>query len=82
MTRPILRPAREEVIAVLTQLVAIDSVNPSLVPGAAGEGAIAEYVATWLEDAGLAVETHEVAPGRPNVRELERSPSVLQTEVR
>ena len=48
-------------------LVAIDSVNPSLVPGGAGEAEIARYVAAWLADAGLSVETHDAAPGRPNV---------------
>lgn len=48
-------------------LVAIDSVNPDLVPGAAGEGQIAEFVAGWLEGAGLEVTTLEAAPGRPSV---------------
>ena len=48
-------------------LVAIDSVNPDLVPGAAGEGEIARFVAEWLERAGLAVQTEETAAGRPNV---------------
>ncbi len=51
----------------LADLVAIDSVNPDLVPGAAGEGAIARYIAAWLEAAGLEVEVEEVVPGRPNV---------------
>jgi len=49
------------------ELVAIDSVNPDLVPGGAGERDIAEFVASWLEQAGLDVETDEVAPGRFNV---------------
>ncbi|HEX2045740.1 MAG TPA: hypothetical protein VHF23_08950, partial [Gaiellaceae bacterium] len=48
------------------ELVAIDSVNPDLVPGGAGEGEIARFVAGWLEDAGLDVELEEVAPGRFN----------------
>lgn len=51
----------------LEQLVAIDSVNPDLVPGAGGEAALAGFVADWLERAGLEVEVDEVAPGRPNV---------------
>lgn len=50
----------------LARLVAIDSVNPDLVAGAAGEGEIARFVAGWLEDAGLEVEVEEVAPGRFN----------------
>jgi acetylornithine deacetylase/succinyl-diaminopimelate desuccinylase-like protein len=38
------------------QLVAIDSVNPALIPGAAGERELAEYVADWCERAGLDVK--------------------------
>jgi acetylornithine deacetylase/succinyl-diaminopimelate desuccinylase-like protein len=48
-------------------LVRIDSVNPDLVPGGAGEGEIARFVAAWFGEAGLEVESEEVAPGRFNV---------------
>ena len=48
-------------------LVAIDSVNPDLVPGGAGEGEVAAFVADWMRDAGLEVEIDEAAPGRPSV---------------
>ena len=41
--------------------------NPSLVPGAAGEGAIALAVAAHMRRLGLDVELQEVEPGRPNV---------------
>lgn len=51
----------------LAQLVAIDSVNPDLVAGGAGEAAIARFVADWLTRAGLNVTLQEVAPNRPNV---------------
>jgi acetylornithine deacetylase/succinyl-diaminopimelate desuccinylase-like protein len=51
----------------LADLVAIDSVNPDLVPGGAGEAELARFVGGWLEDAGLEVELDEVAPGRMNV---------------
>ena len=51
----------------LRDLVAVDSVNPSLVPGAAGEGAIADLIARELRGIGLGVELQEVRPGRPNV---------------
>ena len=51
----------------LERLVAIDSVNPDLVPGGAGEAEIARVVAEWLERAGLEVERFEPAPGRPCV---------------
>jgi acetylornithine deacetylase len=56
-----------DVLQLTRELVAIDSVNPSLVPGAAGEGAIADWLATYLRRAGFDVEVDEVAPGRPNV---------------
>jgi acetylornithine deacetylase len=48
-------------------LVRIDSVNPDLVEGGAGESEIGRFVAEWLQEAGLEVETEEVAPGRVNV---------------
>jgi acetylornithine deacetylase len=54
-------------IALLKDLVAIDSVNPSLVPGAAGEAQIAEALAGHMRDLGFDVEMQEVASGRSNV---------------
>src|SRR5688572_11065719 len=54
-------------IALLKDLVAIDSVNPSLVSGGAGEGAIAERIASEMRAARLDVQVAEAAPGRPNV---------------
>ncbi len=56
-----------EISELLAQLVAIDSINPDLVPGCAGEGEIARLVASWLERAGLEVEMDEPVPGRPSV---------------
>src|SRR5260221_3266951 len=56
-----------DVRQLLGEVVAIESINPDLVPGGSGEGAIAWFVAEWLEQAGLEVETPEAAPGRPNV---------------
>jgi acetylornithine deacetylase len=50
-----------------SELVRIDSVNPELVPDGAGEGEIARFVASWLDEAGLETVTEEVAPGRFNV---------------
>ena len=44
-----------EITTLLQQLVAIDSVNPDLVPGGAGEREIAHFVANWLERAGVEV---------------------------
>ena len=51
------------------QLVAIDSVSPSLVPGAAGEAAIAALLADRLDAAGFEVQ---IVPG-----DDDRRPSVL-----
>ena len=54
-------------VALLSDLVAIDSVNPSLAAGARGEGEIARRIASELEAIGLRVEIADAAPGRPNV---------------
>jgi acetylornithine deacetylase len=51
----------------LSDLVAIDSTNPELVPDGAGEGEIARFVADWMRKEGLEVETLDASPGRPNV---------------
>ncbi len=51
----------------IADLVAIDSVNPDLVQGGAGEGDVARFIAGWLERAGLEVQLDEARPGRPNV---------------
>jgi acetylornithine deacetylase len=57
-----------ELETLLSQLVAIDSVNPSLVPGAHGEAEISAFAAGWLRGRGLEVLLQETAsPGRPNV---------------
>jgi acetylornithine deacetylase len=53
--------------ALLSDLVRIDSVNPALVAGAAGETAIARYVADWAERLGLEVAWLEPQAGRPSV---------------
>jgi acetylornithine deacetylase len=57
----------DPVISLLKDLVAIDSVNPSLVPGAAGEGAIGDAVAQHMRQLGFDVELQDVVPGRRNV---------------
>jgi acetylornithine deacetylase len=59
--------ADDPAIAFLRDLVAIDSVNPSLAPGARGEADAARRVAAECEAVGLEVHVTEVAPGRPNV---------------
>jgi acetylornithine deacetylase len=52
---------------VLRDLVRIDSVNPALVPGAAGEAEIAGYLAEALGALGCDVAVHEHAAGRLSV---------------
>ncbi|NUR77359.1 MAG: M20/M25/M40 family metallo-hydrolase [Thermoleophilia bacterium] len=56
-----------EVAELTADLVRIDSVNPALIPGAAGEAEIAGHVANWLGRAGLEVEVVGSADGRPSV---------------
>jgi acetylornithine deacetylase len=51
-------------VQLLSELVAIDSINPDLVPGAAGEAEIARYVGDWMKRAGLETVLDEAAPGR------------------
>jgi acetylornithine deacetylase len=58
---------RAALLESLQALIRIDSVNPSLVPGGRGEGAIAAYLGQYLEASGLEVRTREIAPGRVNV---------------
>ena len=53
-------------IDLLRDLVAIDSVNPDLAPGAKGEAEIAAHCADWMRREGFDVELQEAAPGRPN----------------
>ncbi len=54
-------------VRLLSDLVAANSVNPSLVPGAPGEAAVADVAAAALRSAGLDVVVEPVAEGRPNV---------------
>ena len=56
-----------EVIELLAKLVAIDSVNPDLVPGGVGEAKVAAFVETWFSARGFAIERLEPKPGRPSI---------------
>ncbi len=58
---------RAYLVSGLTDLVRIDSVNPSLVPGGAGETAAARHVAGRMTALGMAVTTLEATDGRPSV---------------
>lgn len=58
-------------VALAAELLSIDSVNPSLVPGAAGEAAIAEFCGAWLDARGFEV-TRVGSPARPSVVAIRR----------
>jgi acetylornithine deacetylase len=54
-----------EIVELASRLVAIDSVNPALVPGGGGEAAAARLVAEWCDARGFEVEV--VGGERPSV---------------
>lgn len=54
-------------IRTLVELVRIDSSNPALTPGAAGEAAVGEALAAAMSSLGLEVTVHPLAPQRVNV---------------
>jgi acetylornithine deacetylase len=64
---PAVADTLDRALQLLKDLIAVDSINPSLVPGAAGEAAVARTIAEAMRGIGLTVETQDAAPGRPNV---------------
>jgi len=58
---------RKYALETLGRLVRINSINPTLVPGAPGEKEIATFIAESLRACGLAAEILEPAPGRTSV---------------
>jgi acetylornithine deacetylase len=54
-----------ELIELASRLVAIESINPALVRGGAGERAIVDFVAAWCSEHGLEVDV--VGDERPSV---------------
>jgi acetylornithine deacetylase len=58
---------RSNITTWLRDLVRINSVNPGLAEGGAGELHIAHWLADWCRERGLEVELQDSAPGRPNV---------------
>jgi acetylornithine deacetylase len=59
--------ARGDAVALTRELVRIDSRNPSLVSGGAGEQAVAAALSEILTAWGFRVNVRDAAPGRPNV---------------
>lgn len=56
-----------DAVTVTQQLLAIESINPDLMPGVAGEAAVAAWCARWLEERGFEVTLIHETPGRPSV---------------
>lgn len=63
----------DRLVALLSDLVAIESVNPAY-PGGGGEAAVADYVADHCRRLGLDVTRQTVLPGRDNVLAALRTP--------
>jgi acetylornithine deacetylase len=61
------RAVRDDIAQLTSRLVAIDSVNPTLVPGGAGETEIARFISDWARGAGLEADVVEGTAGRPSV---------------
>jgi acetylornithine deacetylase len=55
---------RDYVVRTLADLVKINSINPTIAPGGAGESQIAAYVAEALRRSGLRAAVYRHAPGR------------------
>src|SRR5712691_2280263 len=64
---PDVTAALSSVAELLVRLVEIDSTNPLLVSGGAGEGELVQFLADRLRNAAFEVDVWEVRPGRPNI---------------
>ncbi|WP_046731391.1 ArgE/DapE family deacylase [Streptomyces humi] len=65
-------PLDSDPTGLLARLIAIDSVNPDLVPGGAGETVIADFCGHWLAAHGFEVHRLERRPGRPSLVAIAR----------
>jgi acetylornithine deacetylase/succinyl-diaminopimelate desuccinylase-like protein len=61
------RPPNDDPAELLALLVGIDSANPDLSPGGAGEAAIADACSAWLAAEGFEIHRLERHPGRPSI---------------
>lgn len=64
----------QRITTLLSELVARESVNPTLPGGERGEIAVAEFVSAFCRELGLDVQRQEVFPGRPNIIARLRAP--------
>src|SRR5262247_4102771 len=58
---------RDYTIQTLARLVQINSINPTLAPGAPGEAEVAAFIADSMDRCGLETEIREPEPGRTSV---------------
>ena len=56
-----------DVETLLSDLIRVESVTPWLIPGGAGEDALARTIRGWLDGSGAEVVVEDVEPGRPNL---------------
>ncbi len=59
--------SENQILATLQDVVAIDSVNPSLPGGQQGESGMVEYLTAFFGALDIPCELHEALPGRHNV---------------
>ena len=57
----------DDPVELLCALTEINSVNSTLVPGAPGESAIADFIGKWFSDRDFEVTRLEATPGRPSI---------------
>jgi acetylornithine deacetylase len=57
----------DEILSVLQDVVAIESINPDLPGGKDGELGMMEYISGFFADIGIPYETHEILPARHNI---------------
>ena len=56
-----------DILSVLQDVVAIESINPDLPGGKDGELRMMQYIAGFFADIGIPYETHEILPARHNI---------------
>ncbi|MEC7866349.1 MAG: M20 family metallopeptidase [Candidatus Poribacteria bacterium] len=59
--------ADDEILSVLQDVVAIESINPDLPGGKDGELRMMEYISGFFANIGIPYETHEILPARHNI---------------
>lgn len=58
---------KEATLRLLEELIAVESVNPDLVPGACGEERASRHLQKFLQQHDIAAQLEDAAPHRPNV---------------